>query len=163
MWSALIAYPGGNNCERIKEKMIMKLLPKWYVVCKYLVWSSVCLLLLSLYFASILITSLQSPAVQGQACSQTSLLPGVQSDLLPSLPGNLSHVCSVDLHYQPVNDHLFIEKQQTVSESMLGAQVSSGGAGCLAGFWTLGNRGLKGSMSLVTCWWQHSILHWLFD
>lgn len=131
MWSALIAYPGGNNCERIKEKMIMKLLPKWYVVCKYLVWSSVCLLLLSLYFASILITSLQSPVVQGQACSQTSLLPGVQSDLLPSLPGNLSHVCSVDLHYQPVNGHLFIEKQQTMSLNQclelkfhLGAQVA---------------------------------------
>lgn len=74
--------------------------------------------------------SLQSPAVQGQSHSQTSLLPRVQSDLLPGLP-EICRVCSVGLHCQTVNGHLFIEKQQALPQSRclkpkfhLGVQVS---------------------------------------
>lgn len=63
---------------------------------------------------------MQSPAVQGQAHSQISIHP-VQSDLLKP-PRKASRACSVGLHCQPVNGHLFIEKTGFVCQP--GVQVS---------------------------------------
>lgn len=137
MWECTCRPSRQKSLLRMKEKMSMKLLLEWYVLCKYLLLSSFCLTLVC-YFAGILITYLLSKA-------RPILTPAfAQSRSVPRSFRKASYVCSVGFHCQPIN-HFFTKSYRfCLWVDVWRSPSFIWGVGFLVGLWTLGSRGLNG-------------------